>query len=299
VGDVHNPHDWSGHRPQPVTDDPTRLTGTRAALLRALHRAGDPLTVPDIWDTASARLVVRAGFPAVATSGTAVAVSLGYPEGTVAPLADVLDTVAQIASDVPIPVIADLDRVPGVQARELVERLIATGVAGCTLHEGDPSWEHPADVDEQAAFLAAVRDAVRGSGADLVVNARIDSFVRVERSAPGDGRPGGHGDLLDAATADAAAADAAARARRYLAAGADCVRPAGIHRPGDIRRLVAATGGRVDVEFRADAAPTPPPFELARLGVARISFGHALRRAGLEELQTRLAHIRAGRRPPG
>jgi len=288
--DQHNPHDWSRHRSLPVVDDPARLTRALAVRLRELHRTGDPLTVPDVWDTASARLVLRAGFPAVATSSTAIAVSLGYPEGTPAPVADVLDTVAQIASDVPIPVLADLERAAGTDAPELAERLIATGVAGCTLQDSDPAAGGLHGVDRQAAFLAAVRAAVRHSGTDLVVNARIDSYLFVA----GHPHQAPHHDLLDAATADVVT-----RARRYLAAGADCVRPAGIWRTEDIRRVVSAAEGRVDVEFRADAAATPTPRELARLGVSRISLGHSLRQAGLEEFRARLALLRAGHHPPG
>ncbi len=57
----------------------------RAAELRALHRPGEPVILPNAWDAASARAVEDAGFPAIATSSAAVAESLGYTDGEAAP----------------------------------------------------------------------------------------------------------------------------------------------------------------------------------------------------------------------
>ncbi|MEV6812999.1 isocitrate lyase/phosphoenolpyruvate mutase family protein, partial [Micromonospora sp. NPDC051296] len=57
----------------------------RAAALRALHRPGDPLVLPNAWDAGTARWVVDAGFPAVATSSAAVAESLGHADGEATP----------------------------------------------------------------------------------------------------------------------------------------------------------------------------------------------------------------------
>ena len=42
-------------------------------LLRSLHRPGAPLLLPNAWDVATARAVVAAGFPVVATTGAGVA----------------------------------------------------------------------------------------------------------------------------------------------------------------------------------------------------------------------------------
>lgn len=40
-----------------------------------LHVPGRPLVLPNIWDADTARLVVEAGFPAVATSSVAAVAS--------------------------------------------------------------------------------------------------------------------------------------------------------------------------------------------------------------------------------
>jgi 2-methylisocitrate lyase-like PEP mutase family enzyme len=58
----------------------------RADVLRRLHAGPRPLVLPNAWDTASARLVVRAGFPVVATSSGAVTASLGYEDNDSMPV---------------------------------------------------------------------------------------------------------------------------------------------------------------------------------------------------------------------
>jgi hypothetical protein len=49
---------------------------SRCDVLRSLHRPGDPLLLPNAWDVATARAVVAAGFPVVATTSWAVAATL-------------------------------------------------------------------------------------------------------------------------------------------------------------------------------------------------------------------------------
>ncbi|MGW3305451.1 isocitrate lyase/phosphoenolpyruvate mutase family protein [Streptomyces sp. NPDC001073] len=56
----------------------------KVELFRSLHRRrqpGDPLVLPGPWDAASARALVVAGFPALATPSAGVAASLGYEDG--------------------------------------------------------------------------------------------------------------------------------------------------------------------------------------------------------------------------
>jgi 2-methylisocitrate lyase-like PEP mutase family enzyme len=75
----------------------------KAAALRALHVAGDPLVLPNAWDAASARMVEAAGFPVVATSSYATAVILGYDDGEKAPVEEVLAAAARIVRAVSVP----------------------------------------------------------------------------------------------------------------------------------------------------------------------------------------------------
>ncbi|MFG1943570.1 isocitrate lyase/phosphoenolpyruvate mutase family protein [Nonomuraea sp. NPDC048826] len=229
------------------------MTSDKAAALRALHVPGKPLILPNAWDAASARAVREAGFPAVATGSAAVARVLGYEDGELTPVTEMLAAVSRVVRVVDVPVTADMERGYGLDPAELAERLIATGAAGCNLEDSDPRTDELIDPDEQAAFLAAVRAA---AGPALVVNARIDTYIARDGSRE--------------------RADAVARARRYLEAGADCVYPIALADEAEIGALVDETGGPVNILFRPGA---PSLARLAELGVARVSYGHGLHQA--------------------
>ncbi|SCF10621.1 isocitrate lyase/PEP mutase family protein [Micromonospora mirobrigensis] len=245
----------------------------RAAALRALHRPGDPLILPNAWDPGSAKAVARAGFPAVATSSGAVAESLGHADGEATPVDAMLDAVARIVAAVDVPVTADIERGYGLGPAELAERLLATGAVGCNIEDSDPRTGALVDPAEQVALLAALRSA---AGAGLVVNARVDVFLHATAD---------HGELLDAAVD---------RARRYLAAGADCVYPIVLGDPTLIGRFVEAVDAPVNVLARRDV---PGPAELAGLGVARISYGSGVYAAARARAARMLTAVRDGRDP--
>ncbi|MEU2614343.1 isocitrate lyase/phosphoenolpyruvate mutase family protein [Micromonospora sp. NPDC007271] len=245
----------------------------QATALRALHRPGDPLILPNAWDPGSARAVVAAGFPAVATSSSAVAAALGHADGEVTPAAEMFAAVARIAAAVPVPVTADLERGYGLRPAELVDRLLATGAVGCNIEDSDPRTRELCDVEEQADLLAAIRAAAREAGVDLVLNARVDVHLRAY--GPPEGR----------------LAEAVRRARRYRAAGADCVYPIVLADPAAIRALVAEVDAPVNVFARPGA---PGVADVTALGVARISFGSGLYVAARARTVEMLAAIRAG-----
>jgi 2-methylisocitrate lyase-like PEP mutase family enzyme len=233
------------------------LPQTRAARLRAMHVPGSPLVLPNAWDAASARMVEAAGFPVVATSSSATASVLGYDDGEAAPVDDVLAAAERIARAVSVPVTVDFERGYRLPATELVERFSATGAVGINLEDSDPSSGQMLDPAEQAEFLAAVRAAAVSLGADLVINARTDSFLRGVGSR------------------EQQLASSIDRGTRYLAAGADCVYPIATQDPESIRALVEGIPGPVNVVYGQGKRSLA---DLAKLGVARVSFGPALQR---------------------
>lgn len=244
---------------------------TKAETLRRLHVPGKPLVLPNAWDAASAGLVEKAGFPAVATSSNATAAVLGYADGEATPVDEVLAYVARIVRNVNVPVTVDFERGYRLAPAELVERLAASGAVGLNLEDSDPKSGKMIDPAEQSDFLAAVRVAAAAAGVDLVINARVDSFVRGEQIS-----------------------DTIERGRRYLAAGADCVYPIGAP-PDAIGELVAQIPGPINIGY---AAGTLTLAQLAERGVARVSFGPSLQRHlyGLFEAQV-LAAIAVGDDP--
>jgi 2-methylisocitrate lyase-like PEP mutase family enzyme len=239
----------------------------KAAALRALHRPGQPLILPNAWDAASAKSFEAAGFPAVATSSGAVAAALGYGDGQQMPVEEMLAAVGRIARAVSVPVSADFEAGYGLKGGALVDRLLAAGAVGCNLEDSDPRSHQLVPVEAQAERLAAVRAA----GPGLVINARIDVFLR---------KAGGIDHALE-------------RARRYLAAGADCVFP--IFAPAEaLVPLLAGIDGPVNVLFRPGA---PSLSQLAAMGVARVSFGSGLHRAAQAAVERLAARLRAGEDP--
>jgi 2-methylisocitrate lyase-like PEP mutase family enzyme len=74
--------------------------------LRSLHVQGRPLVLPNVWDAATARAVVVAGFP-VATTSAGVTAALGYEDHERAPSEQMLLAAERIARSVEVPVTVD------------------------------------------------------------------------------------------------------------------------------------------------------------------------------------------------
>lgn len=244
----------------------TTLT-TGAADLRARHQPGHPLILPNVWDPPSASAVEQAGFLAVATSSAAMLEAIGQRDGGTAPPDEVFAAITRIAAAVNVPVTADIEDGYGLSAAELADRLLTAGAVGCNIEDSD--HRHPGkliDPDTQATRIAELRAAGRARGVDLVINARIDTYL----DQTGD--PAGQ---LD---------ETLRRAAIYLAVGADCVYPI-LAPQTQIAALLTQTSAPVNILADADAAAVT---RLAGLGVARISMGAHLARAARQFLTGRL-----------
>src|SRR3954447_8144076 len=101
--------------------------------LRSLQRPGDPLLLPNAWDVATARAVVAAGVPVVATTSGGVAGALGYEDHEGAPPDEMLAAAARIAKGVDVPVTVDAEAGYGMEPADLVAALRGAGAAGCNL----------------------------------------------------------------------------------------------------------------------------------------------------------------------
>ena len=219
----------------------------RAALLRRMHQGPPILRLVNVWDAAGARVVERAGFPAVATSSAGVAFSLGYPDGEVIPPGEMLAQVGRIARAVSVPVTADL---------EAGYRDIEATVAGMEDFQRGALLEAPA----QAAKIQALRRAGGRLGVPIVINARTDIYLEQI------GEP------------ETRFARAVERLRAYRDAGADCLFVPGVRDEETIARLVEALRFPLNVL----AGPgSPPAARLQELGVARVSLGSGPMRAAM------------------
>src|SRR5436189_2669601 len=143
-------------------------------LLRSLQRPGTPLLLPNAWDVATAKAVVAAGFPVVATTSAGVAETLGYEDHEGAPGDEMLAAAARIARGVEVPVTVDAEAGYGMEPAELVAALRSAGAAGCNLEVSDYAAGSLRDVDRHAEWLTAVRHAASDQDYPLVINARVD-----------------------------------------------------------------------------------------------------------------------------
>ncbi|WP_412025225.1 isocitrate lyase/PEP mutase family protein [Burkholderia cepacia] len=229
----------------------------KGAVFRSLHRAGQPLTLFNVWDAGSARAVADAGAVALATGSWSVAVANGFVDGEQMPRALMMEVLARIARATDLPVTVDLESGYGERPEDVAETIalsIEAGAIGCNLEDSFPATGELRDVEAAAARLAAARQEADRTGADYFINARTDVFFK----APADT----HDErLLD---------ETLKRARAYAAAGADGLFVPGLRSPALIRQLTAASPLPVNVMRVSD---TPTLAELADYGVARISHG--------------------------
>jgi len=257
--------------PSPATD-----LQSRCDLLRLLHRPGAPLLLPNAWDVATARAVVAAGFPVVATTSGGVAATLGYEDGERAPTDEMLAAAGRIARGVEVPVTVDAEAGYGMKPAELVAALRSTGAAGCNLEDTDHTAGSLRDPDRHADWLRAIRQAASEDGYRLVINARVDVFLGPFLA---DGGPGTQEELVP---------EALRRANAYLDAGVDCVYPIVLWETDALRRFISEVHGAVNV---VRLPQTPPLAELAALGVARVSWGPFLHLDAIARFEEQLASL--------
>jgi 2-methylisocitrate lyase-like PEP mutase family enzyme len=253
------------------------LLESHCDLLRSLHRPGEPLLLPNAWDVATARAVVAAGFPVVATTSGGVAATLGYEDHEGAPADEMLAAAARIARGVDVPVTVDAEAGYGMEPAELVAALRSAGAAGCNLEDSDHAAGSLRDPDRHAEWLRAVRDAASQDGYPLVINARIDVFLGPFLAGAD---PGTQAELVP---------EALRRANAYLEAGVDCVFPITLWEREALGHFTSEVHGPVNI-VRLPQAPSLA--ELAELRVARVSWGILLHGDAMGRFAEQLASLR-------
>ena len=257
----------------------------RCHRLRALHQPGTPLLLPNVWDVATARAVVAAGFPVVATTSWGVSASLGYDDHEGAPAVEMLAAAARISRGVDVPVTVDAEAGYGMKPAELVAALRGAGAAGCNLEDTvyvpGTVHDHAAgtlrDPTRHAEWLRSVRRAAEENDYPLVINARVDNFLSpfIAGAVPGSQRH-----LVP---------DALARASAYLEAGADCVYPIALWEPDALRLFMSKVRGPVNVSRVPQISSVA---DLAALGVSRVSWALYLYFASMAHFEDQLRALK-------
>ncbi len=237
-----------------------RAQRRRAEVLRQLHEADQLLTLVNVWDVASARVVAQTPrCTAIATASAAIAAAHGYDDGEQMPRELVIAALERICQAVDLPVTADLER--GYRdVRRTVGAALDAGVVGINLEDA------MAGTATMAQRVTEAVDTGRDRGIPVVVNARTDVYLLRSHWSP-----------------QHRLAAAAERGQHYLDAGADCVFVPGCIDPEHIKALSAQFGPR---RLNLLAVPgLPDPHDLQQWGVARVSHGpyphqHALAALG-------------------
>jgi 2-methylisocitrate lyase-like PEP mutase family enzyme len=231
----------------------------RATTLLELHRPGDPVVLPTVWDAWSAKLAAAAGFVALTVGSHPVADSIGKPDNEGMTFDDLLTRVAQITAAVGVPVSVDIESGYGEGPTRLIEGLLGVGAVGLNIEDTVHSeGGRLRSASEHAELVGALRKAADAAGVHVVINARTDLFLR---------KDGDDADRVDRAVA---------RLTEAAAAGADVLYPVGRHDPDTLRRLAS----ELPLPINAIALPDQDdPASFGPLGVGRISFGPFLQGA--------------------
>ena len=236
----------------------------------ALHHAPELLTVVNVWDAITAKVVSDVeGTQGLATASHSIAATLGYEDGENIPVAEMIDMCRRIVEQTSLPVSADLEGGYG-DAPDTIRRAIGVGIVGANLED------QMKPLTEAAAQVEAVMKAAAAEGVpDFVLNARTDAFPK------GGDRP--RADVL---------ADAVERGKAFLDAGAPVVFVPAILTEEEIATLVEAYGPQ---RLTTIAIPgTPSLARQQELGVARVSHGPLSQNVALTALQELAEEVQRG-----
>jgi 2-methylisocitrate lyase-like PEP mutase family enzyme len=161
---------------------------SRRRTLRTLVAGKAGVVIPGVYDAVSAKLVERAGFPAVYMTGYGASASrLGLPDLGFAGLAEMVDHARNLAGAVQIPLIADADTGYGnaLSVRRTVALYEAAGVAALHLEDqvtpkrcGHLSGHQ---VIPRGEFAGKIRAAVEArTDPNLMVIARTDAISAMD-----------------------------------------------------------------------------------------------------------------------
>jgi 2-methylisocitrate lyase-like PEP mutase family enzyme len=236
----------------------------KADAFRNMHHGPPILILPNAWDAVTARLFVKAGARAIATTSAGIAATLGYADGQKVPRELMMEAVARIVRVVDVPVTADIESGYADSPKDLGESIravINAGAIGFNLEDatGD-SWQPLFALEQQIERIRAAREAADNANIPAVINARTDVYLAKV------GEPASR------------FAETVRRLNAYREAGADCLFVPDVTDMPTLTQLVHSVRGPLNVL----AGPgMPPAADLQRNGIARLSVGSAIMRATL------------------
>lgn len=241
---------------------------------RALHQGPGAFVMPNPWDGASALLLKRAGFQALATTSLGIAFALGRPDGTAEiSRAEAIANAEMVIRLTGLPVNGDLEDGFGPSPEDCVatvEAAIAAGLAGLGIEDTTADPAHPIhDFDHAVTRIRAAAKAAKGR---ILLTARTDNFIQ--------GRPD-----LD---------DTIRRLTAFAECGAEVLYAPGLPDMAAIETVAHAVAPvPLNVVFGPRSGPVPLA-TLAAAGVRRVSLGGSLYRHAMGALVQAADRLQAG-----
>jgi len=229
-----------------------------------LHHMPGMFLMPDAWNAESARMLQAAGFPAIATTQSGIAESLGLGENEECiTLRQTIEAIHAIAGAIDLPLSADFEAGYGATPEDVAEavwRAIDVGAVGGTIsdHSGVPGLQM-FDVEQAADRIAAARDAADGTEIKYTLTAQIDCYLT---------------------NMEAPFAAVVRRAALYRAAGADCLFVPGVSNLATIASLAREINAPLAVAV-GNGNNSFAIADLRNAGVKRVNLGGSLARATL------------------
>jgi 2-methylisocitrate lyase-like PEP mutase family enzyme len=238
-----------------------------AARLTSLHVPGDPVVMANVYDGATAKLVIaNSHVKAVATASFAIAATHGLDDNdlTLAQNCQAVATIASVVIPSGKPLTVDLQ--DGYEdVAHSIRTIISLGAVGCNLE----------DVDCKAKPSSALRNVE-----DAVSRVKTARQAAVEMGVPSFALNARTDALLYGGTVE----EAIARGKRYLDAGATNVFVWGGNQRGvsgdEVKRLVEGLQGKLNVKMNLRTGFLTLQ-EIKALGVARVSVGPELFRKAI------------------
>ncbi len=239
-------------------------------------QSDDPLIIPEVWDVASARILVEAGFPTLTTSAAAYAWAQGYRPGERVGLEELLVVAGRIIRDCQKPIVADLegcfDRSNQYIKRGVMAALTIGG-KGVILGDGGRDGMHQMlGVMEVANRIKSARMAAMEVKKELVLVARTDAV---------------HMGALVANPFE----EAIKRANTFLDAGADLVHVPGVQNIDVVHQLKTQIDGPVMITVSHGNAPLLTDYREA--GITAVSLGTGLMRSALSDMRRKAENLMA------
>lgn len=244
------------------------IQARKAEGFRQLHHQNTPLILPNIWNPLGALMLQDMDYKAVATSSSAIAQTLGWPDGEKLPFDLLLKSLKLISDKVSIPVSADVESAYASTENELEENinlLLDTGIAGINYEDSDKQTGELVPIEDQVRRIHLIRKISEARDIPLFINSRIDTYSN-----------------CDQLTSDQKLLKTIKRAEAYKNAGADCVFPILITDSSHVKTLI----DEVELPLNVMAFPGIPDLkELVSLGVKRISLGGGFMKVALQSMK--------------